>query len=411
MLKYRITKNKNYIYFDSIKSIKKINDLISILNKITKINKKEIVLDFRKMEESSYSPVHVSIAGITNFYQEHKGIKIKFKMNKQDYILHTKTQKPFSAVEDYDILKSNIFDRVITFSTSEDVNFISSEIINKLKYSIDCETGVLVSLSWCMNEIMDNVFNHSKASKGFIMAQLHKRQKKVSISIYDSGQGLLNSLRQSGEFSPQNETEAIELAITRGVSGNREIGQGTGLWGLKEILQENKGYLSIQTGHVNITYNFKDDTKKISSNLPILDKENLCTRIDFSINFDNFINLNKALDNYEPMEQINCEVQNLIDYNGWIHFNLVEQATGGIGTRDSGKKLRLYLLNLMKIEVNPIIINFENIDVISSSFADEFIGKTVKEIGFVQFNSRCKLIHTNQYVSAAINKAIKLRFN
>ena len=156
-------------------------------------------------------------------------------------------------------------------------------------------------------------------------------------------------MRQSGEFSPQNETEAIELAIIRGVSGNREIGQGTGLWGLKEILQENKGYLSIQTGHVNITYNFKDDTKKISSNLPILDKENLCTRIDFSINFDNFINLNKALDNYEPMEQINSEVQNLIDYNGWIHFNLVEQATGGIGTRDSGKRLRLYLLNLMNI--------------------------------------------------------------
>lgn len=411
MLKYKCLKNKNYIYFDSIKSIKKINDFISVLNKISKENSNNIILDFSNMTEQSYSSVHVAIAGIADYYQENKNINIRFKTKKEDYIAHTKTLKPFDAKKDELILKNNIFDKVISFSTTEEANFISEEIINKLKYSIECEEGVLVGLSWSINEIMDNVFNHSKAKKGFVMAQLHKRSKKVSISIFDTGQGLLNSLNQSGEFIPKDELEAIELATKQGVTGNRDVGQGNGLWGLKQIIEDNKGYLSIQTGHVNIVYNYEKSVENRFVNLPILDKNNLCTRVDFTIRFDNLIDVRKALDHYEPMEKINCDIQDLTNYDGWINFDVKKEATGGVGTRESGKRLRTYLLNMMKIDSNPIIINFKNIDMITSSFADEFIGKCVKEIGFIQFNLRCKILYSNEYVSGVLNKAISMRMN
>lgn len=411
MLKYKKTKNKNYIYFDTIKSAKKINDFISVLNKISKENNNDIILDFTNMTEQSYTSVHVAIAGIADYYQENKNIKIKFKTNKEDYIVHAKTRKPFNAKKDKDILKSNILDRVIVFSTTEEANFISEEIINKLKYSIECEEGVLVGMSWCINEIMDNVFNHSNAKKGYIMVQLHKRAKKVAISIFDTGQGLFNSLNKSGEYTIKDEFEAIELATKKGVTGNRNLGQGNGLWGLKNIIEDNKGYLSIQTGHVNIIYNCENNTEKRSANLPILDQNNLCTRVDFTIKFNNLINVNKALDHYEPMEKINCEIQDMTDYNGWIDFNVKKEATGGVGTRESGQRMRKYLLNMMRIEKNPILINFIDIDMITSSFADEFIGKFIKEIGFIQFNLKCRIVSANEYVSGVINKAIMLRNN
>ena len=48
---------------------------------------------------------------------------------------------------------------------------------------------------------------------------------------------------------------------------------------------------------------------------------------------------------------------------------------------------------------------------ITSSFADEFIGKLVKELGFVQFSSRFRIINTNEYVSALLDKAISMRQN
>ena len=48
---------------------------------------------------------------------------------------------------------------------------------------------------------------------------------------------------------------------------------------------------------------------------------------------------------------------------------------------------------------------------ITSSFADEFIGKLVKELGFVQFSSRFTIINANEYVSALLNKAILMRQN
>lgn len=73
--------------------------------------------------------------------------------------------------------------------------------------------------------------------------------------------------------------------------------------------------------------------------------------------------------------------------------------------------MRKYLLNMMRIEKNPILINFIDIDMITSSFADEFIGKFIKEIGFIQFNLKCRIVSANEYVSGVINKAIMLRNN
>lgn len=61
---------------------------------------------------------------------------------------------------------------------------------------------------------MDNVINHSGKNDGLIMAQVHRRRRIVNISVFDSGRGLLKSLLESGEYSPKNELEAIDLALT-----------------------------------------------------------------------------------------------------------------------------------------------------------------------------------------------------
>ena len=411
LLKTKLKDNKCYIYFDNLKNIKKISDLIKILNKNTSNGINDFIFDFSYMRSQSFSPAHVSIAGIVQYYQEIKGINITFIEKEGLYIVHTDTKSPLDVMTNQELFKNNIFDKVITFATSQDVAFISEQIISQLKYSIDCEEGVLVGLSWCMNEIMDNVFNHSKASRGYIMGQLHRRKKHIVISIFDTGIGLHKALLESGEYNPMNAKEAIELAIGKGVSGNRKIGQGNGLWGLYQIVKDNKGYLSIMTGNTSVKYDFDNDKITYFNNLPIISKEFFCTRIDFTLNIDNLININKVLDNYLPYEQINSYIDGISTNTGWIDFNVKKEAIDGTGTRYAGKRLKHNILNLAKCDKLPILINFADVDMITSSFADEFIGKLVKELGFVQFSSRFTIINANEYVSALLNKAILMRQN
>ena len=406
MLKNELKYGKYSIYFDSIKSITKINDLIKLMNVISKTNNHNVVFDFTKMRKQSYTSVHVSIAGIAQFYEENMGFTIEFKEKTGMYMAYTETTHPLSVAENNDSLIKNIFDKVLIFSTSEEVAFISDQIINQLKYGYDFENGVLVGLSWCMNEIMDNVFNHSNAPRGYIMAQVHSHKKVVSISIFDTGCGLFKSLSESKEYSPENEEQAIRLAVQKGVTGNREIGQGNGLWGLSKIVEENKGHMSIYTGHTNVIFDFENSKDIVKRNLPILGNENLSTRIDFNFYFENSINLNKALDNYVPFEKINRETEEILMDTGWLDFVVKNESRDGLGTRQAGKSLKRHLLNMAKYDEHPILINFKDIDVITSSFADEFIGKLVSEIGFVQFSSRFRMINLNEIVSALINKAI-----
>lgn len=409
LLKQTLINNECHIYFDNLKNIKKISDLIRILNKYTSEGIKDFVFDFSNLKLQSFSPAHVSLAGIIQHYQETKNINISFVEKEGLYIVHTDTKRPLFVNSNKELFKKDIFDKVVTFSTSEDVAFISDQIISQIERSMVCQEGVLVGLSWCMNEIMDNVFNHSRASKGYVMSQLHKRKRHIVISIFDTGIGIYNSLLESGEYNPIDAKEAIELAVGKGVSGNRTIGQGNGLWGLKQIVEDNKGYLSIMTGNTVVKYDFYKNETTFFNNLPLLGEGHSCTRIDFTLNIDKLINVNQALDNYVPYERINSYIEEITTDYGWIDFRVKNESLDGIGTRYAGRRLKHCILNLAKCDKQPILINFLEIDIITSSFADEFIGKLVSEIGFVQFSSRFRIINANEYVSALINKAILLR--
>lgn len=404
MLKYHKVARTYTIEIVDLKSLKVINDLIKLMNKIKNENGEKIIIDLTKLHNQSYSPIHVTIVGIAQFYEDYYHIVIEFIGKKQQYF--TKTLKNYFD-SDKRALRKNIFDKVISFSSNEDVEFISNQIMSQLRDTVSCENGVLIGLSWCMNEIMDNVLNHSKSSMGYIMVQVHKRKKHISISIFDTGIGLLNSLIQSDEYKPKDEIEAIELAIKKGVTCNKVLGQGNGLWGLNQIICANKGFLSIMTGHIEAKYDYYNEEKKIVDSIPIISDAFLTTRIDFTLNFNKLINVSEALENYAPYEKITRDVEEMINPDGWIFFSMrIESKEEGTGTREAGRKLRTRLLNIIKIENNPVIIDFKEIESISSSFADEFIGKLILEIGFVQFSSNFRIINANEFISNIINKAI-----
>jgi STAS-like domain of unknown function (DUF4325) len=80
-----------------------------------------------------------------------------------------------------------------------------------------------------------------------------------------------------------------------------------------------------------------------------------------------------------------------------------------IGTRASGEKLRLEMINTFLETKRRFEIDFANLNVISSSFADELLGKLVIEFGFFGFNNLVKLKNTNSLIQQIVQRSVAQR--
>jgi len=89
-------------------------------------------------------------------------------------------------------------------------------------------------------------------------------------------------------------------------------------------------------------------------------------------------------------------------------YRLDEKASG-YGTRQSGFRIRNDIENLMLETGLPVVVDFDKIAIVSSSFADETFGKMFKKLGPVGFMQRVRLENMNSTVSSLVNKAIEQR--
>lgn len=387
------------------------SNFIHSLNMISEESKSpNVLLDFSKMNGPVYSPSAVSISGVVDYYRDVEGWTFSFgNRSSRNYLEFTGFDHPINVSDHFDTIQKSAFNRVIRFNGSEEASLLSNEVLRQLKKRVVCEEGVLVGLSWCINEILDNIFVHSGAKYGYMMVQIHNHKKVINVSIFDLGCGLLNSLRKSVEFSPKDEMEAIELAVKRGVTENKQIGQGNGLYGLGKIVADNHGHLCISTGHCMVEFDGEKDVRNTKAQMPIVSPKHHGTRIDFTINYERKIDVVGALDGYIPLEPISQEIENMELEDGTVCIDVFDATNGDVGSRQSGKQLRLDLLNTLRMAKTPIALNFKSVDMITSSFADEVFGKMVVLIGFSRFNSSYRIVNANNYVMAIIDKAIGLR--
>lgn len=85
--------------------------------------------------------------------------------------------------------------------------------------------------------------------------------------------------------------------------------------------------------------------------------------------------------------------------------------TGSIlGLRELAKDLSSHLRNAISSETN-IILDFEDVESISSSFADELIAKVFVEYGAETFLKMVKIKNANSFIKTIINSSINERLN
>ena len=272
-----------------------------------------------------------------------------------------------------------------------------------LRQSDDLEPGVIRSLEWCMNETIDNVLQHSMTEKGFVMAQLNKQNKTFNFCVFDAGIGIYNSLRNT-KYSPHNPLKAIKLSMKERITRDERIGQGNGLWGLSQIIKETNGRLRIGSSGARYEYE-NGDIKEVSSGDFNLGVNNGTTMIDFLIDYSSPIDIAGALNGYEPVD---IWAENYENAAGDIVINVSRDARG-TGTRKSAEKLRHMVMNFFKDHYSIVVLDFSEVSMLSSSFADELIGKLIATIGFSGFIQHIKIVNLNDYNSLIVNRSVGQR--
>lgn len=352
--------------------------------------------------EDSFSGSNICapLAGIID-YHRNNGVKIRVNCPRHSYASHVGLYNPIVIEE----LTSEIqpFDKVFSFSSEDGVYKIVSMYSLALRQGDELENGVIQSLEWCMNEAIDNVLQHSMSKKGFVMAQQHKQNKVFSFCVFDSGVGIYNSLRNS-KHSPPSPLAAIQLAMKERITRDERIGQGNGLWGLSQIIKETNGRLLISSGGAQYSY-LKGRESTVASGDFNLGKEHGTTMIDFQLDYSSPIDVAGALNGYTP---IDCWAEQHENDKGEIEINVAKEATG-TGTRKSAEKLRNIVVNFLNEHYSIINLDFREVSMLSSSFADELIGKLIALLGFSQFMQFIIISNLNEFNAAIVNRSVGQR--
>lgn len=108
-------------------------------------------------------------------------------------------------------------------------------------------------VKYIIGELVRNVLEHAYTDEGAVVAaQYYKKTNRVSIGICDTGIGIWKSMHE--HWHPKTDIEAINLALTPGITGTtrREGGTsenaGAGLFFIKSIAKITRNYFVIYSG-------------------------------------------------------------------------------------------------------------------------------------------------------------------
>jgi anti-sigma regulatory factor (Ser/Thr protein kinase) len=288
------------------------------------------------------------------------------------------------------------------FRDHDEREFAVDKVVNSALRTANLTRHNVAALDWAVNEITDNVLTHAKSKVGgFIICNKISRQNIIEFAVADCGLGIATTL------GVDDERQAVELAVQEGVTRDKSTNQGNGLYGTYRLGLASSGVFVLKSKHGILYVNVDGETHVRRNTVPFRGTYLVC--------------------------QVDCSNPDLIDrafvFGGKAHspaFDYLERKHEGdiehqivvkaqdicktFGSRKSGEEARQYIVNLMNCYPDrELILDFSEINVISSSFADEVFGKLFIELGPMHFMRAIKLRNTGSAVEGLVDRAIRLR--
>jgi hypothetical protein len=289
---------------------------------------------------------------------------------------------------------------VIRYANDKDVNEYVTRCMNEVTRRFICSKDIVKGFEWSFNEILGNVLDHANSDLGgFSQMTYFKPSKRLNMIVLDVGRGLKDSLSET-HLNIIDDRAAIALAIQKGVTRNTRIGQGNGLWGTTQIVKAVGGNLRIWSGAGNLWVSA--DGEEHYNTAPYFHG----TLVEWQLPTDRSFSLQAAIEaRIDPYSKF------FEDYEpvpGEVRFVLQDEASN-FGNRPIGRQLSNKVLTLAhQSEAKRCVVDFKNVRIISSSFADEFLGKLAEALGD-KFGDFIQLDHISEDNRVIVEKAIRER--
>lgn len=302
------------------------------------------------------------------------------------------------------------------FTTFHEHFSISKGILDMILKTIDVARSSTEALYWTINELMDNVINHSDSGPGgYAQLAIFPQTKKINFCVADAGRGILASLKE-GYPQLQSDRVAIQEAVKGGVTRNKEAGQGNGLSGSLMLAIRTSGLFRVLSGRAEVLW---------ESDMPQAfeyeaEQSLYGTLVDVQLPYSAEINLPKILSEssnspyYAPLSFEGSDwldEQYAADDGKCTRLEMYREIDmAGFGSRPTGGQMRIKARNLLASSISlPLVVDWKGVPVVASSYADEFVGKLFVELGPITFMARVRLLNMNEVVQGLLNKAIMQR--
>ena len=300
------------------------------------------------------------------------------------------------------------FGKVYRFNTTDEYLRIFNRVQTEVLKLPNVGKGFRVAFEWCISEVMDNVIQHAGANGGYFMVQYLPKERLLKTAVFDFGIGICAALKGS-RFSPSNAEDAIRLAVEPNVtSGN---GQGNGLFGLREIVKQSRnGRLQITSGGAKYVLTTGAGGRAEPSVGPADALPGFAgtTLVDFQVVLDDSLSIDRVFDDALPTTDLWLEDHELDEAT--VAVRVLEIVPGTV-SRDFGREMRQTVENLIDNEHRRVIVDFSGVDMCSSAFVDEFIGKLLVKYQFVNFSRMIGFHALGGLPALLINHSIKQRLS
>lgn len=294
------------------------------------------------------------------------------------------------------------------FTNAEEQQKAVDKIINAILGAIpDLDRKELSALEWSVNEVTDNVLNHAQSGIGGLVqvSTFQRSRKRVEYIVADTGVGIPATLRATHPLL-SSDAEALEQAIREGVTRDKSIGQGNGLFGSYQICSHSNGFFQLESGYGKLMFTERDGLRIGTERVPY-EGTLVAAQIDFSVPhlLEEALNFGGKIYTRTDYVELRYEQHGTED----LIFKLAEESPS-FGSRVAGAPVRKKLLNLTQMcPGRKVILDFSGIHLVSSSFADEVVGKLFAELGPLAFMQSFELIQIEPTVRQLIDRAISQR--
>lgn len=404
-----VFRKSNRIYFIGKVNAQAHREFMGMMDYCVRDGFDTIELDFSSVKNAYPNGMVPIIANIDRQKREGRHIDTILPSNLDVRRLFKTTNRAFHLDPEHNKEENTTHNRHLTSKRFHDANEqqnLVNEIIDVAMMNLQLERSVIAGLEWSINEITDNVLNHSESPDGGIaQVSTFRSGNAVSFAVADSGLGIYRTLKKAVS-TLSSDMQAIGEAVKAGVTRDPKLGQGNGLAGTLRISTMTGGGFAITSGRGHINY-FGGETRRYARRpWEVFGGTLVCA--DIRIDSKNF-SISDALgfNTTHHREKVDYIELNYLNETGDRTTFMVKNESTGFGNRPSGRQLRTKVINILNAEPTcPIFIDWTGIPLISSSFADEFMGKLFLEMGAMNFSARVKNIGMEKLIRDLLDRAI-----